>query len=222
MQAYVRVLHCWQVPLDCSARDELLDRIRRGRIPIWHSVIESANQVQAQFEFWWLNLWDILHSVYAGEPGLILSADDLARRAENVGGTPEMSSFTSEEMEKAAAGFSPYRAEETPWSYSDVIRDHFLPSLIRVETNFQGLGARYSSRPRTDGSDVHESIMMRQCLAVNREGGGPVDLIYETVIKLLDWQESNAPHGRNHVTYRALVDAYNRCHPNSPVLALHR
>lgn len=86
-----------------------------------------------------------------------------------VGGTPEMSSSTDDELSAVVDAFGMYREQDCSDAlYTRVINDHLLPNLIRVELNFQGYGHRYAERPRTDGGDVHESRMIGHCATAAR------------------------------------------------------
>lgn len=216
MHAYLLMVRQEGIAMDFSLRETLATRIRSRRLPRGHLDIVDLNLIAAQFEFWWLNMWDICSAILAG-PTHLPTRDVLEQRMTAVGGSPEMSSFTDDELSAVADAFGTYRNED----YSDalvtrVVNDHLLPNLIRVEMNFQGYGSRYAERPRTDGGDVHESKMIGHCAtAVRRARTGPVDpfdRIYLAVNDRLDWLSRYEPESEVLADYRRLIAAHATNH----------
>lgn len=226
MKAYALLLRQTGVEIDFSLKDRLAHRIRSKQVPIGHMDIPNLIQVRAQFEFWWLIMWDIFSAIYLTDSQHLPTREKLDRRAIAVGGTCEMSSFTGEEMEALSHAFTPYRvADFSTLRPSEIVNEYFLPNLIRVERNFQGHGSRYATRPRTDGGDVHESKMFDHCAKavrrLQRKITGPIDLIYVYVCERLDWLSRNQPDNPVYVDYLSLIDFYNTNHPHAPATALH-
>lgn len=235
IESYARLLRGQGVSIDPAVRDELLPRIRSRRLPHGHAAIPNGRQVVAQFEFWWLTLWDLLVSVYAEDSGLVPSSAQLADRTILVGGTTEMSSFTLEEMRQIDEGLAPYRDRDDPVrSSAEIIRERFLPNLIRVEWNFQGNGTRYSARPRTDGGDIHASKMLEYCdravAASADQSADPVTQIYLEVSSRLAWLAVHQTQDPTYVAYTKFIASYNANHLHAgdlehrarPALADHR
>lgn len=226
IECYARRLRECGVPINPAIRAELTERIRARRLPRGHIPIPNVEQVRSQFEFWWLNTWDILLSVYSGDATRLPAAGQLTARMVSVGGTPEMSSYTPDEMRRLNDGFAPYRDGPDPArSAREIIHERFLPSLIRVESYFQGNGPRYAARPRTDGGDIHESRMLGHCRRAHFQAGRGtaeiIDHIYLEVSHRLSWLASHRPSDGTYVAYTELVRAYNRNHPGTPSADLH-
>jgi hypothetical protein len=225
IHCYAHLLRAAAVPLDLSVRDQFVDRIRNRQVPRGHQVIVNLDLVRSQFEFWWLNMWDVLLSVYMEDPGLLPGPDQLAARSVATGGTPEMSSYTDDEMERLDAGFDAYRTDDPPREFSFVVHERFLPRLLEVEWNFQGNGPRYRSRPRTDGGDVHESKLLSHCekalTHLERSTLDMIDRIYLAVCNRLEWLTHHQVGDPVSVFYRRLIAAYNSHHVAGPVRQLH-
>ncbi|GAA5175188.1 hypothetical protein GCM10023321_80720 [Pseudonocardia eucalypti] len=217
IESYARILREQGVSIDPAVRDELVPRIRSRRLPRGHLAISNRQQVAAQFEFWWLTLWDLLVSVYAEDSRHVPSSARLADRMVLVGGTTEMSSFTPAEMRQIDEGLAPYRDQDDPAkSSAQIIWERFLPNLIRVEWNFQGNGARYPARPRTDGGDIHESKMLGYCdraAAVSvDQASDPVNQIYLEVSRSLAWLAAHRPQDPTYAAYTRLIASYRANH----------
>ena len=86
IQAYARYMRLENVPLDLTVRDALIERVRRQRLPAGHLLIPDPAQRQAQFQFWWDNLWDILTAVYTGTSEFLPARAELDDRAHAAGG----------------------------------------------------------------------------------------------------------------------------------------
>lgn len=186
----------------------------------------NEKQQVAQFEFWWLNTWDILLAVYAGDPHLLPGREQLDARAAAVGGTSDMSSFTTREMDVLAEGFTTYRADDAHLSRSrEVAISRFLPNLIRVEHNFQGRGQKYSRRPREDGGDPYESKLLTYCReALKRfRRGAPnlIDHIYLEICQRLDRLVHSDVSSPMRQSYTSLIADYNAHHPDARLPMLH-
>ncbi|RSM80590.1 hypothetical protein DL991_10795 [Amycolatopsis sp. WAC 01375] len=109
---------------------------------------------------------------------------------------------------------------------AQVIDKLFVPQLLEVELGFQGLGARYPQRPRTDGGDKHESHMLGHCrTARTRFAHGKAsitDVIYRQVCRSLDQlRGSTAAETAVAARYDLLIQLYNQCHPGPAVSLLH-
>ena len=227
IQCYARILYETGIPLKSTDRLNLHERITKRRLPRGHAVIEDQERIRAQFEFWWLNMFDILESVYAETPSRLPNLMTLRERAARVRATEDMPSFSDDEMERLGAEFEQHRSSQASTSFRDVLRRSFLPNLVRVELNFQGLpgpGAKYSERPRTDGGDVHESKLLTYCKRAAHHGlppSDPVDIIYLGIRDHLEWLRDNDPSNETYLAYRKLVRAYNDNHPSATVTSLH-
>lgn len=227
IQSYARLLYEQGMPFDVSVKHRLTERIRNRHLPQSHKAIPNPIQVRAQFEYWWLNMFDIFESVYAADPGRLPDDATLYQRMVAVGGDESMSSFTAAELSKLTTnGFSPYRTETRRLeTYQDVVHRQFLPNLIRVELNFQGHGAKFPERPRTDDGDVHESRMLGHCVKAARRDPAHVDTvdrIYLTVRLRLDWLERHNRKDPTYLAYQSLKAAYNDKHPTARVASLHK
>ncbi|MBP2472448.1 hypothetical protein JOF53_001320 [Crossiella equi] len=223
MFGYALLLRDAKVPFDLSVRDSLLDRVRNRQLPQGHLAMPNADQVRAQFEFWWRTMFDVFRAVQDDDLALLPSVRELRERMAHVGGEADMSSFTGEEMGRLAATLAEYRARtEKRLSAYDVIGGRFLPGMIRVEHNFQGVGARWTYRPREDGGDPHESRMLSYYRRL--AGREQLDLpgqVYAIAARRLDWLAEHEPAHPVHLAYRDLVNAYNANHPEAPVTRLH-
>lgn len=220
IQAYARYMLISGVPIDLPVRDEVIERVRRQRLPAGHLLVPDAAQRRAQFEFWWFGMWDVLSAVYSGLPDYLPSRAELDDRVDAVGGTPEMSSFSEREMRRLARALAFYRRCDITVGPNVVVELLLLPSMIRTELGFQGRSERYPARPRTDGGDVHESRLLTRCeLALQHYHHGKadvVDRIYRQLCRQLSWLERVEPCNPVQVQYRELVDAYNATHPDHP------
>ncbi|WP_028927981.1 hypothetical protein [Pseudonocardia acaciae] len=226
ISSYARILRENGVPIDFTARVELAARMRTRRLPSGHMDIANSALVGSQFEFWWLNLWDILESVYTGSAEPLPSPEQLAARVVAVGGTERMSSYAAPELAHLNEGFAPYRdAGDPARTAREIILERFLPNLIRVERNFQGYGSRYRARPRTDGGDAHEAKLLGHCRRARKRvfsvPRDPVDQIYLEASARLTWLALHEPADATFLDYLQLVEAYNRNHVSEPLADLH-
>ena len=225
IQAYARYMRLENVPLDLTVRDALIERVRRQRLPAGHLRIPDPAQRQAQFQFWWDNLWDILTAVYTGTSEFLPARAELDDRAHAAGGHAGMSSFTDAEMAALARTIGLYRRRDAGPGPDLVIDELLLPALIRVELGFQGHSMRYPERPRTDGGDVHESKLLRHCSRAleryQQHTQDIVDRIYRMICRRLSRLADSNPNDPIYARYRTLVSAYNANHPDRPVARLH-
>ncbi|WP_410646301.1 hypothetical protein [Amycolatopsis sp. cmx-4-54] len=102
----------------------------------------------------------------------------------------------------------------------------FVPQLLEVELGFQGLGARYPRRPRTDGGDKHESRMFGHCRTAHTRfalGKASItDVVYRQVCRSLDQlRDSTAAGTAVAARYDLLIRLYNLHHPGPSVSLLH-
>ncbi|OLZ51651.1 hypothetical protein BS329_15405 [Amycolatopsis coloradensis] len=225
MQAYARILRDTGVTVDPGLRSATpREVIRQRALPTNHLDIPDPALISAQLEFWWLLMWDVLDAVRTRDHTHLPSRRDLLDRMNAVGGNQEMSSFTDEELTALDSALDLYRNAAADQLAGDVIAvTYFLPALLHVERGFQGAGTRFPARPRTDGGDVHDSLLLTHCRAARdryRKGTTDItDRVYHAVCRHLDRAERDdtALHG----SYRALVASYNRNHPQELEPRLH-
>ncbi len=224
VQAYVRLLAQLGIPFEPSGMRVLDAIVGHLRLPHGHADINDPVLVHAQFAFWARNIWDVIRSVYHADPALIPDRRRLDQRAAELGGTPEMTSFTNDELGALAAAFGLYRTRSSvQLSATEIVDTYLVPAVVNAELGFQGEGTRFVRRPRTDGGDVHESRMLSHCgkSAQRYREGRPdvVNQIYRAVCARLDRATDVADPLASR--YRDLVAAYNRCHPDATVARLH-
>ena len=226
VQSYLRAVLEHGTPGTLSPLERILDRARRLAVPAGHLPVDRALS-RAQFLFWSHNIWDIARSLVEHDPAVLPNRGLLDARAADVGAAPGMSSFNEPELAELAGAFEIYRTGvATTWAAAEVIDKLFVPQLLEVELGFQGLGARYPRRPRTDGGDKHESRMLGHCRTAHtrfaRGKASITDVVYRQVCRRLDQlcgstAAGTAVAGR----YDLLIQLYNQRHPGSFVSLLH-
>ncbi|MEU3625660.1 hypothetical protein BS329_38805 [Amycolatopsis coloradensis] len=222
IQAYAREMIVDGVPLDLTVRGALLDHAQRQRLPAGHLEVPDRALVRAEFSFWWHLTLELLGAAYTGQRQALPSRAELDGLMYASGGNPAMSPFSPEEMGPLARTIGFYRRTDLGTDPGDVVEGLLLASIIRVEHGFQGRGERYPARPCTDGGDPHRSRFLRRCQAARdnfRASQADVDdRIYRALCRRLDRLDTGDPV---HHAYRALIEDYNRHHPDEPVNRLH-
>ncbi len=222
IQAVIRRMIEEGYVFDMSVLTEIKQRMAGKQPPIGHNEVPTSEQKSSQMQFWGRNLLTVVTTNIDRNPAALPSRKDLEEQAWQTGGTPEMSSYSDEELTKLTAAFDAYREDGLTMSSYDVMANLLLPELIRTEDKWQTTG-----RPRTDTSDRYESVWRRYSQAAHTKVAQekPLtvrDQLYLDMAGFMERAEINEPESELIGNYWELLDTYNANHETVPVAALYK
>lgn len=135
-------------------------------LPKGHRDIANHDHIKAEFKFWWQIFGDTIRNVADADPDAIRSRSSLRQLAWDVGGTPEMSSFSAKEITGIMDEMEPYRSKEViGMSSLEIIEKFVIPRRLRVEIEWQeDERKRRDSNQTGEKADQHASVLMDQIL----------------------------------------------------------
>lgn len=222
--------------LDFTIREKMAETVQMYRPPHGHRPV-NAGETQAQFAFWWENMWDIFsfHGLSSSGATQPPTEKQLQERSRKFSGdaaykSGEYESLRADKMRKIADRI----ADNTPELGSNgILENHLLSNLLSVEMYFQGF-PKYSEivgRQRTDGGDEFECKLLTHLQTASRkkEEGERLtvyDLMYidisEYIEKILAKKRRTKAQKSIYNDYMKLVELYNRNHPGTEREFLHR